>query len=91
MTEPTPPTNPAADIEPPTIEWKGETYTLIPMAEWPVDAMEAVEDGKGATFVRSTLGPVQWRQVKSAGLLVPELDDLARRIAEAYGFDSQGE
>lgn len=59
--------------------------------EYPVDFMEAVEDGRSVGIVRGALGPQQWREIKALNLKMRELAELSDAIAEAMGFKSAGE
>lgn len=86
----TTPDHPSTDTAPLTVEWRGVTYTLPPAEEWPVEVLEAMEDGKAVTFVRSVLGAGQWVKAKQS-MTVTDLSDLAEEIAQAYGFQTSGE
>jgi hypothetical protein len=75
-----------------TVEFRGETFTVsTEAADFSVDFVEALEDGKDVSMVRGALGPDQWRKVKAMRLTVKELGPFADQIAAAMGFGKPGE
>lgn len=60
-------------------------------ADWSVDFLESLEEGKAVGIVRGALGPQQWRTVRGMNLKVSELTELSDLIAKAMGFGSAGE
>jgi hypothetical protein len=75
------------------VEWRGLTLALPSTIEdCDLEVLEAFEDGKAATFVRSLLGPAQWAQVRATGpMKVRDLAEIGELIAKALGFASPGE
>ncbi|MBB6173725.1 hypothetical protein HNR23_003785 [Nocardiopsis mwathae] len=70
----------------------GEEYLLPPSSEdWSLETMEAFEEGKVVSAVRSLLGAEQWQRLKATGATLSDLNKLAEQIATAYGFDNAGE
>lgn len=75
-----------------TVEFRGQVFTVsTEYDEYPVDFMEAIEDGRAVGICRGALGPRQWRQVQSMRLKMRDLAELSDLIAEAMGFGSAGE
>lgn len=73
-------------------EYRGHTFTVSrDQNEWPLDFIEAAEDGHGVGMIRGALGPAQWRVVKGMGLKRPDVDELANTLAAAMGFTDAGE
>ncbi|CAM3624611.1 hypothetical protein GCM10009799_05920 [Nocardiopsis rhodophaea] len=78
--------------EPKRLTLAGAEYRLPATSEhWPLETMEAFEEGKVVTALRGLLGPDQWKQLKSTGATLSDLNTLAEQIASAYGFDTAGE
>jgi hypothetical protein len=67
-------------------EFEGVTYTIPPTSEWSVEALEAAEDGKVITFVRSVLGPEQWAAFKAVPRKAADLDRFGDALMEAAGL-----
>ena len=75
-----------------TVKWRGHEFTVsTEYDEYPVEFIEALEDGKAVGIVRGALGPKQWRVVQAQHLNMRELGDLSDEIAAAMGFGSVGE
>jgi hypothetical protein len=75
-----------------TIEFRDQTFEVsTAYADWTVDFLESLEEGKTVGIVRGALGPQQWRTVRAMNLKVRDLDELAELLANALGFGSTGE
>jgi hypothetical protein len=75
-----------------TVTFRGREFTVPrEYADWSVDLLESIEEGKSVGIVRGALGPAQWPTVKGMNLKVRDLDVLATEIAKALGFGSTGE
>lgn len=73
-------------------EWRGHSFTVSrEYADWSIDLVESLEEGKAVGIVRGALGPQQWQRVKSMNLKVRDLDELSQTIASAMGLGSAGE
>lgn len=77
------------------ISFRGERLRLpeLESGSLDIDVIEAFEDGKVVTAVRSLLGVEQWAKVKA---MTPkptmgDLEDIADKIAKVYGMGSTGE
>lgn len=83
-----------AEVEdaPATVTWRGHTF-VIPReyADWSVDLLESLEEGKEAGIVRGALGIEQWRVFKATNPTVRDLNELAAELARALGFAVVGE
>lgn len=51
---------------PVSLKWRGDTYTVPRYKDWPIDALEALEDNRIYATLRSLLGPAQWAAFKNA-------------------------
>jgi hypothetical protein len=75
-----------------TVEFRGHTFEVSrEYDEWPLEFLEALEDGKSISIVRGALGPAQWAKVRAMNLKVGDVRELADDIAVAMGFASAGE
>ena len=74
------------------IEFRGQTFTISrEYDDWPIDFLEAIEDGKTVGIVRGALGPAQWHRVKAMNLKTRDLAELSEKMVAAMGFRSAGE
>jgi hypothetical protein len=81
-----------AAAEPAKVEWRGHTFEVSrAYADWSVDLVESLEEGKSVGIVRGAIGPDHWRTVKAMNLKMSDLDELSEAIATAMGFGSAGE
>lgn len=75
-----------------TVDFRGHKFEVSRhYADWTVDFVESLEEGKTVGIVRGALGPSQWRQVKAMNLKMRDLDEFADALADAMGFGSAGE
>lgn len=74
------------------VEWRDQKFEVSrEYADWTVDFLESLEEGKAVGIVRGALGQQQWRTVRGLNLKVSELNELSDLIAKAMGFGSSGE
>jgi len=74
------------------IEWRDQKFEVSrEYADWSVDFLESLEEGKAVGIVRGALGVQQWRIVRGMDLKVSDLTELSELIAKAMGFGSTGE
>lgn len=59
-----------------SFQYDGETFEVLPPAEWDVEALEAVEDQKIVTCIRLILGDEQWKRFKARPRTVGDLNAL---------------
>jgi hypothetical protein len=70
----------------------GTTYTVPADREtWPVDVLEALEDGKMVRAMRALLGEKQWSRYKRNNVTAGDLNRLYEAVGKACGFESMGE
>jgi hypothetical protein len=75
------------------ISWNDETWTVPAKADdWPFQATEALELGRGVTFLRHVLGREQMRRF-AAGTRTKTSDaaELMGHVIDAVGAKSAGE
>lgn len=73
-----------------TAEFRGKKFKLPPSVDaWPLDVLEAFEDGKTVIVLRELLGPDQWAVVKSMKLKVEDFGELTKAIFAATGLDEE--
>lgn len=68
------------------VEFEGETYSIPPAEEWSLDVLEAFEDGKVATMVRSLVGPAQYATFRSVPRTTKDLGRFVEAIQGALGL-----
>lgn len=68
------------------VTFKGHTYGVIPSSEWPLEAIEAFEDGKVATFVRSILPADDYAAFKATSPKVSDLGPFVEAIRKGLGI-----
>jgi hypothetical protein len=76
------------------VAFEGLDFTVPrDVQDWPVDAMEAMEDGKAATALRALLPAAQWTAFKaqSPKPTIRTIAALLDAIAVEAGFKSAGE
>ncbi|MDP5182180.1 hypothetical protein QOZ88_05985 [Blastococcus sp. BMG 814] len=95
-TDLTPATDPvraeALDQSTIAVPFDGATYTVPrDLEDWPMAAMEAMEDGKAVTALRALLPATQWAAFKATGPSIRAMSQLLDAIAVEAGFKSAGE
>ena len=78
------------------IEDRGVTFRLEASTDaLPVDAIEALEDGKLVPFIREMVGAekfAEWKRTFAPNRArMKDLEPLSRKLAEPYGFLDAGE
>jgi hypothetical protein len=61
-------------------------YIITPSSEWDLDALEAFENGKLATFLRLVLGEEQYSVYKQKHPKVGELEPFVVSLQKALGI-----
>ena len=85
---PTNPTKSDALAEPITFEFDGQPYTIPAATQWPLETLEAFEEGRIVATVKSLLGDEQWTTFRSPGRIVSDLGSFFEAIQEAAGVPS---
>ncbi|WP_454051467.1 hypothetical protein [Cellulomonas sp. Marseille-Q8402] len=75
-----------SDGTPISFEHQDQTLQVLAPSDWPVDALEAYEEGKVTTFLRAILTPSAWADFKSSEPKVVDLQGLVVAIQEAAGL-----
>lgn len=81
-----------------TIEWQGHTITLPASPdEWDIDVTRAFAKGDIVGAIEGLIGSTEFAKVERAHrkahdgkFLIRDLEPLAEKIAETYGFDELG-
>jgi hypothetical protein len=79
---------PNTDItdKPITVTWKGKTYRVVPSAEWTIETLEAMEDGKMTHMLRGMLAGDGYTRLRETKPLISDLQDLFEKIQKALGI-----
>jgi hypothetical protein len=74
------------------VQHEGQTYS-VPASrdDWPMTAVEALDDGKVTYALRAVLGEKQWKRFKKTQPTVKVMGGLFDGIAKACGFEDTGE
>lgn len=64
----------------------GVKYSVDSTMDWDLEVLEAVEDDKIVTIVRTLMGPEQWAKFKAKPRKVADLNALFEAIAKAVGL-----
>lgn len=70
--------------KPVTFTYEGESYTVAPQAEWPLDVAELIEDQKFFGAARAILGNEQWGKFKAAHTM-GDVEPFFAALGEAIG------
>lgn len=86
MTTPKNPTAAEALGAPVPFTHDGIDYLVVNSAEWPYEALEAFEDGKIATFLRSVLGDQEHAKFKATKPLLADVNRFVEALQGALGI-----
>lgn len=87
--EATPPGEPWTTV---AVPYGGQTYTIPAERDrWPLDVLEALEEGKMTIALRGLLGSKQWARFKATGPRTGDMGALWEAVGKAVGFDTVGE
>jgi hypothetical protein len=75
-----------ANADPFPFAYKGQTYSIPPMSEWPVSALRAVGRGDFDAALPVLLGDEATEALCDAGLKIGELTTLFDRVAQESGM-----
>ena len=70
-----------------TFEYLEESYTVPPAKRWPLDAVEAQEDGNMIGFLKALLGLDQYRTLRKKVDNIEQLDDFIGVMFDALDVD----
>lgn len=74
--------NEATDT-PITVTWKGKTYKVIPSAQWDIEVLEAMEDGKMTYILRNVLDGDGYQRFRATKPLASEVGEFFDKITKA--------
>ena len=74
--------------EPTTFEYDGNDYTIPPAKKWPLDAVEAQEDGKMIGFIKALLGEDQYKTLRKSANDLSQLDEFVGAMFDSMGVDT---
>jgi len=69
-----------------TFEYEGDTYTIPSTDEWPLEVLEAFEEGRVVSLLKAILGEEQWTEFKATNPKVKHLNAFVSAIQEATGI-----
>jgi hypothetical protein len=75
-----------AEAVPFTFAYKGRSYEVPPMAEWPVAALRAIAQGDLDAALGTLLGEKTYDGLCAAGLNVGQLNQLFDRLSKESGL-----
>lgn len=67
------------------VEFDDELYEIPPSSEWPLDAVEAAENGQIVTATKLILGPKQWAEFRKAHTTLGDLERFMETLSELTG------
>lgn len=71
--------------KPITITWDGNTYRLVPSADWDINVLEAVEDGKITHILRGIIDGDGYARFAETKPKIADLDGFTRKAMRALG------
>ncbi len=71
-----------------SFEYDGVQYTVPPAKKWPLDAVEAQEDGKMLGFLKALLGADQYSTLRKTTTTLADLDTFITALFEALDVDA---
>lgn len=71
-----------------TFEYEGDSYTVPPGKQWPLECVEAQEEGKLTACVRALLGEKEYKKLREKCKTVADFDDFMNALFDALDLDS---
>ncbi len=71
-----------------TFEYDGNSYVIPPAKKWPLDAVEAQEEGKMIGFIKALLGDDQYKTLRKNTNDLSQLDEFVGAMFESLGVDT---
>jgi len=78
-------TKPAKETPGVTVSWRGTTYTLPTADDFPLDALEAEENGKTLTALRLILGDEQYATWRADARTAGDAEEFSTHIMRELG------
>ncbi|GAA4527435.1 hypothetical protein [Amycolatopsis samaneae] len=76
------PASPSADL---AVSWRGKRFTLPSPAEFPLEALEAEEDGKHLTALKLILGADQYATWRGLASTAADAEDFSAVVMKELG------
>lgn len=67
------------------VEFEGETYRIPPSKLWPLEAIEAAEDGRAVASTKLILGTVQYDKFRETNSTLGDLERFMDKVQEVMG------
>ncbi|SDC25843.1 hypothetical protein [Actinokineospora iranica] len=67
------------------VMWRGKRFTLPRAEEFPLEALEAEEDGKHLTALRIILGDTQYSTWRSLATTAADAEDFSTKVMKELG------
>lgn len=71
-----------------TFDYAGYTYTVPPGKEWPLEVVEAQEDGRMLGFVKELLGKKDYAEMRKTCKVTQDLNDFLDAMLGAIDLDT---
>lgn len=78
-----------ASQEPITFEFEDVTYEIPAPKRWPLDVIQAEEDGKILAFLKALLGMEQYNKFVKKGRTIEDLDNFFNALQDAADVDME--
>ncbi|MER6665730.1 hypothetical protein ABT256_14400 [Amycolatopsis japonica] len=76
------PVSPGADL---AVTWRGKRFTLPSPDRFPLEALEAEEDGKHLTALKLILGPDQYAKWRGLAATAADAEDFSAVVMKELG------
>ena len=67
------------------IVWRGKSFTIPVPAQIPLDALEAMEDGKAIKALRGIFGEKQYASFREVAKVAADVDEFMQLVGEKLG------
>lgn len=67
------------------VQFNDVTYWVPDSSDWPIDALEAGEEGRSVTCTRLILGDVQWTEFRKTNKTVGDLERFMEEFQKVVG------
>lgn len=68
-------------------EFRSASYTIPPAKQWPLDVIEAQEEGKVVGFIKALLGDSQYKTLRKSATTIGDLDEFVGVMFESMDLD----
>lgn len=74
-----------SEDKPIVIGWRGQNYRLIPSADWDINVLEAMEDGKITHILRGILAKDGYDRLAASKPKITDLTEFVEKAFKALG------